>query len=177
MGGLTLREVARRARLSHAAPGRLFGDLRGMLTAFAVRGFHELARREQEAIAAAPTGSDALAAVGRAYVQFALDEPEAFDLMFREEHLDVSDPAYVEATTAALGALFDALKRAFGEGSIRDEDRTAVAVAAWSLVHGLATLHAGGRLRERIPDDPKDLAERITALFVAALRAHAQAEP
>jgi AcrR family transcriptional regulator len=166
---LTLRAVARRAGLSHAAPGKLFGDRRGLLTAFATAGYAKFADRLHAALDAATDGPDALRATGRAYVAFAVEEPEAFDLMFRLEHLHRRDPAFVRESTRAFGALRAALDRCVAEGGFDGVEPPTVLVGAWSLVHGLATLYADGRLAGRVPANPTDLARAITDLFVAGL--------
>src|SRR6188472_4307538 len=73
--GLSLRKVAAKAGLSHAAPGVLFGGRAAMLTEYAAEGFRALGRRLDQAERQSPDGVAALAAAGTAYVLFAVDEP------------------------------------------------------------------------------------------------------
>jgi AcrR family transcriptional regulator len=144
----TLREVARRADVSHAAPYNHFADKSALLAEVAVLGFEAL---RQDMAAAARPGSgashDALAGIGTTYVLFGVRNPAHYRLMFgpdladRERH-----PTLAVASDAAFAALTDALAagQATGElrpGSVRDQ-----ALAAWSLVHGLTMLLIDRRL-------------------------------
>src|ERR1700722_1777730 len=83
--GISLRAVARRAGVSHAAPKYYFSDRAALLTAVAAQGFAELA----SALRQVPS---ALAALGHAYITFALASPALFDLMFRPTELHPADP-------------------------------------------------------------------------------------
>jgi AcrR family transcriptional regulator len=140
VGGVSLRELARRAGVSHAAPVHHFGDKAGLLTAIAVEGFEELAaalRRAWE-----ETGS--FLEVGVAYVAFAIARPGHFAVMFRPDAYRRDDPALVRARAAARAVLEGTVGQAAGPR--RGRDRARAAIAAWSLVHGLATLWLGGNL-------------------------------
>src|SRR6201991_3728590 len=93
--GFTLREAARRAGVSPAAPAHHFADARGLLTAVALLGFQEFGEALRKADAAG--GSDPerrLQEQGMAYVRFALEHPARFQLMFREERLDAMDEEF-----------------------------------------------------------------------------------
>jgi AcrR family transcriptional regulator len=166
---VSVREVARRARVSHAAPAHHFRNKSGLLTAFAAQGFDRLADMMGETIAAsrAHEPPDVLAAMGRGYVRFALEHPAHFAIMFRDDLLDTRDEAYVRASGRAYGPLIGILRTAAEQGYL-ESDPVVVAASAWSLVHGLATLWLGGRLPERTgASDPHALADAVTALFVS----------
>src|SRR5204862_2822943 len=75
VGALSLRDVARRAGVSHAAPAHHFGDRAGVLTAIAIEGFEELA-------AATRTAGGDLVEGGLAYIRWALDHPAHYQVMF-----------------------------------------------------------------------------------------------
>lgn len=168
---VSVREVARRARVSHAAPAHHFRNKSGLLTAFAAQGFDRLADTVAEMIAAshATTPPEVLAAMGRAYVRFAVENPEHFAIMFRTELLDVADPALVRASDRAYDALI-ATTRAAAAGGFTRVDAQLAATAAWALVHGLATLWLSGRLQVRTGViDPNALADAITHLFVTSV--------
>lgn len=166
---VSIREVARRARVSHAAPAHHFRNKSGLLTAFAAQGFDRLADMMAEAIAASRASAppDVLAAMGRGYVRFAIENPSHFAIMFREDLLDEEDEAYRRASARAYGPLVGILRVAAEQGYL-ESDPVVVAASAWSLVHGLATLWLGGRLQERTgASDPHALADAMTALFVS----------
>jgi AcrR family transcriptional regulator len=168
---VSIREVARRARVSHAAPSHHFRNKSGLLTAFAAQGFDRLADTVGETIATsrAATPREVLAAMGRAYVRFALEHPEHFAIMFRMELLDERDPDLVRASDRAYDALIATTRGAAAQGLLA-ADPTVAAAAAWSLVHGLSTLWLSGRLQPRTGAiDPHQLADAVTHLFVTAV--------
>ena len=168
---VSIREVARRTRVSHAAPSHHFRNKSGLLTAFATQGFDRLADTIGETIAAsrATTPPAVLAAMGRGYVRFALENPEHFAIMFRTELLDEREPDFVRASDRAYHALIAVTQAAAREDRLAS-DPTVVAAAAWSLVHGLATLWLSGRLQLRTgASDPSQLADAVTNLFVTTV--------
>jgi AcrR family transcriptional regulator len=139
----SLRETARRAGVSPAAPAHHFGDARGLLTAIATDGFQALG----DALEAADVGKDRPARIrsqGQAYVRFALERPARFMLMWRKAIIDVDDPAHVEAGRRAFEILDHAVR---GEDADRNGPRDpalAPSIAAWSIVHGFALLALDG---------------------------------
>ncbi len=153
-GGISLRELARRAGVSHAAPAHHFGDKVGLLTAIAVEGFDLFADELNAAFAA--TGS--FLEVGVAYVGFAVRNRAHFEVMFRPEMLRVGDPALATARERSRQALYGPL------GSVAlapGVDSLRAGVAAWALVHGLATLYLDGNLPPALGNDPEPIAREI----------------
>jgi len=143
-----------------------------MLAAFAAEGYRQLAASVQEEIARSEceSAADQLAAVGRGYVRFATAQPEYFEVMFRPDALDSQVVELIEAADAAYRLLVDTMARCEAEGCLAGRDPVVVGVAAWSLVHGLASLWLSGRLGERIPvSDPMELAAAVSDLFVSAV--------
>lgn len=140
--GFSLREAARRAGVSPAAPGHHFGDARGLLTAVATRAFRDFG----DALEAGDAGTcrmERLRGIGMAYVRFALANRARFELMWRKSMLDREDAAFCEAGERA----FDILDRiARGEGAGEGPDLTAMApsIAGWSIVHGFVQLALSG---------------------------------
>jgi len=135
--GFSLREAARRAGVTPAAPAHHFGDVRGLLTAIATRGFVRLGEALGEADRrAGPDRKARLHAQGRAYVEFALTHPASFELMWRKAVLDPDDPAYAEAGAAA----FHILRRAVEGPEPPPEDASPAVIACWAVVHGYARL-------------------------------------
>ncbi len=168
IGFVSIREVARRADVSHAAPAHHFGSKSGLLTAFAVQGYEQLAVQVRERItdAGAVTPPDVLAVMGQAYVRFAIGHPEHFGIMYPGDGLQHRDADYRRATDGCYGPLMDVIRRAAAEGYLVD-DPVVVAAAAWSLVHGLASLWLSGRIQERTgASDPTRMTDGVTRLFV-----------
>lgn len=178
LSALSLRKAAAAAGVSHGAPGALFGDFAGMLTAYACRAFDRLGARMTSELAAATTGPAAVAATGRGYIAFAREEPEAFLLMFRKDLLHPQEPTLVAARERCFAVLTKALERSVVEGRLTAQRLPLVRVAAWSLVHGLASL----RLTEAIPEQAgggeAELARAMTDLFArSVLAAPGSTEP
>jgi AcrR family transcriptional regulator len=136
----TLREVARRAGVSHNAPYRHFRDKDDLLAAVAAQGFDGLTVEMKKAMAKGRTATERLSLAGRGYVQFALQSPQHISVMF--ETPVPSD----KAAQRAFQTLLDAIAAVQAEGDLPNGDPHALAVAAWSGVHGLAKLAIGGRL-------------------------------
>src|ERR671919_1570106 len=134
--GFTLREVARRAGVSHAAPSHHFGDRGGLIRAIVAESFELLG--EGLAAAASGAGDDPIhriAAMGLAYVEFALDNPERYRLMFRTELSQAgTSEAPTDADAAGGGAfaiLMAAVQEAADQGLLREGvDAGAAAVTA-----------------------------------------------
>jgi len=169
VGFVSLREVARRARVSHGAPAKHFRNKAGMLTAFATQGYGLLAETVVAEMARAAAGGPAahLAAIGRAYVRFAVKHQAHFEIMFRLDWLDKNDEAFVAAGEAAYGLLSATVAACDEAGLLAGRSPEIVAVAAWSMVHGLAALWVGGRLQGRLStDDSNAVAAEVSRLFV-----------
>jgi AcrR family transcriptional regulator len=116
--GFTLREAARRAGVSPAAPAHHFEDARGLLTAVALLGFQEFGEALRKADAAG--GSDPerrLQAQGQAYVRFALEHPARFQLMFRKERLDAASAELAAVAKQSYDVLEGAIRAATGTPS------------------------------------------------------------
>lgn len=152
MEGLSLRAAARAVGVSHAAPKNHFGDLTGLLSELAALGFRQFT--------AVLRKGDGFRGVGREYVQFALDHPALFLLMFRGERLDASRPALGEAIAESRQALADGAASSMGlpTGAPPGRAQLAHMVGAWALVHGFAMLLIDGRLDTVLrnwPDGPE----------------------
>jgi AcrR family transcriptional regulator len=158
---LSLRAVARRAGVSPAAPYRHYADREALVSAVAAVGYRELAER----LAAAhplPSNPEQLASVAVAYVQFALERPALFRIMFGEP-CDRDSDERVAATTAVSVYVRGIVERVFP-----DSDAEPLATAIWALVHGLAFLHLDGKL---VAPNPAAVAERVTVAIHALLTA------
>jgi AcrR family transcriptional regulator len=166
---LSMREVARRAHVSHAAPAHHYGNKRGLLTALAAQGYERLGACIVDQMQAldARTAAQLLDATGRGYIRFARENPAHFSVMFRVELLDERDPVYLAAADACFGLLMAAVQQGAREGVLGARDPETVAVSAWSLVHGFAALWNDGRLRDRVSERSPDVwGERLCRMFV-----------
>jgi len=175
LGSFSLREVARRAGVSHAAPGYHFGDARGLLTSVAIEGFDTLF----QAIAAAAIGLadpvDRLKAIGRAYVRVGVDYPAHCEVIFRADVIDANDPrlqeaghrayAVLESTVADIAAQYDPAL-----------DVPAAARLCWSMVQGLVQLQPTFDQLDPTLDIAsvtiEDRAEQFCDLLLAGLIGH-----
>lgn len=149
LAALSMREVARRAGVTHQAPYHHFADRESILAELVTQGFGDLTRRLARANARAASGERLAAAIdsGQAYVGFALDHPGLFRIMFRPEVCDPARfPAAQVAGTAARGELLRLVRLLHGS-----DDSEAVASVYWAQVHGLACLMVDGPLAQALP--------------------------
>ena len=136
----SLRSVAKRAGVSHAAPAHHFGDTTGLLTALAALGFQDfLATQHAFEARAKKTSRDQLVAAGLGYIGFARARPALFKLMFGSERTDYENKLLKTAAEAAIAHLMAQVKLV---GSTEAQDVTAV----WATAHGLADLIIAGRI-------------------------------
>lgn len=142
--GTSVREVARRSGVSHAAAAYHFGDRAGLLTAVAAEGYRLL----HEALNTARAQGSFLE-VGVAYVQFSIDHPAHFDVMFQPDLYDPEDPDLRAARAETAAILYGSRET--------DDAGLAAGVAAWSIVHGLATLWRNGNLPAALGDDALEI--------------------
>lgn len=164
VGGLSLREAARRAGVSHGAPAHHFGDKLGMLTAYSIRGLAIFGDHMRSAAAAVDTPDEKIKAIGLSYLQFAMEEPDYFGVMFRAELNHQDDQPFVSASEDCFNVLKEiATELALtNDTEAQDAEGTAVAIRAWSMVHGLATLWLDGAMSHLWDgDDIYELALKI----------------
>jgi AcrR family transcriptional regulator len=150
MEGFTLREAARRAGVSPAAPAHHFGNATGLLTDVAIKGFEELTRRLRQArLEPVQDNAPRLHALGMAYVCFALDYPGRFHLMFANNRLKEKDERLARAALQAHDELRLAAKEYLAGRDYGDPTDTEIArtmSSAWSLAHGFAHLALAGKM-------------------------------
>ncbi|MFF7243437.1 TetR/AcrR family transcriptional regulator [Embleya sp. NPDC008237] len=159
IGAISLRDLARRAGVSHAAPAHHFGDRTGLLTAIAAEGYGLLADALAEV---APGGSEALRELGVRYVRFALAHPAHFEVMNRPHVVDGTDPELLRLRARAGASLRGGVA---GVPAERRGDMDRAVLAAWSLAHGYATLCLSGGIPEA--GDPADTFRALAGMLFA----------
>ncbi|MYV98317.1 TetR/AcrR family transcriptional regulator [Streptomyces sp. SID3343] len=141
VNAISLRDLARRAGVSHAAPAHHFGDKTGLLTAIAAEGYGLLADALAEI---EPGGLDALRELGVRYVLFALAHPGHFEVMNRAQVVDETDAELIDQKQRAGASLRAGV---LGVPDDRRGDGDQAVLAAWSLAHGYASLYLSGSVR------------------------------
>ncbi len=142
----TLREVARRAGVSHNAPYRHFPDRDDLLAAVAAQGFRELNDAMLDAVRGKRNSLTRLKHAGLAYVEFALRRPEHFTVMFDAAVSEHQTPDSAEAAGQAFKTLLSLVKASQDEGRLPSGDLRRLALLAWTMVHGIAKLATAKRL-------------------------------
>jgi len=187
---LSMRDLARRAGVSHAAPTHHFGDKAGLLTAFAAEGFEQLAK----ALATSRLASNSFLELGVTYIRFAMTRRALFEVMFRPDLYRPADPDLLAAREKAADALYAAVAdlpdtilpapaellagadvkvpaRAARPGAAQAAPAAVrmAGLAAWSMAHGFATLWLTGAF----PDRDVDPTEMARVLFTELNRDYA----
>lgn len=164
IAALGLREIARRAGVSHGAPRRYFATHHALLSAIARRGFADLRARFEAAIAAGASPRDRLAALARTYVGYALEQRGMFELMFRHDLLDSErhgseQPRLRESTLPLFEIIVGLITQCRTEQEQEARPGGApssagpapspgvTAAALWSNLHGIAQLWAWDSLQ------------------------------
>jgi AcrR family transcriptional regulator len=172
VAGFSLREVARRAHVSHAAPAHHFGDAAGLLTAVAIEGFEHLEAEVTAAVDGVDDPVDALVALGRAYVAVSLAHPGHCAVLFRKDVLCGDSPEYREAGDRAFGVLLAGVQRLADERA-PELDVLEASQLCWAAMQGLVGLHPtmvelGSNHGVAVPGI-EELAERFTRQLVHGL--------
>ncbi|WP_406480852.1 TetR/AcrR family transcriptional regulator [Streptomyces platensis] len=161
---LSLREIARRAGVSHGAPRRHFPTHLSLLSAIARQGFADLADQVATHIDDHRTDPRAqLMALGRGYLDFALTHRGMFELMFRHDLLESDHLGLRETSLPLFQILVDLVSRAQPQSDVPPQ---VVAGALWSNLHGIAQLWRWGSLQLATGADD------VEPLLRAALDAH-----
>ncbi|MGW8782977.1 TetR/AcrR family transcriptional regulator [Streptomyces sp. NPDC055796] len=179
---LGLREIARRAGVSHGAPRRYFPTHQSLLSAIARRGFADLGGRFAAAVEGTSSPREQVRALGCAYVGYALEHRGMFELMFRHDLLDSEaaentgeetpgprQPKLRETTVPLFRLLVGLVSRCRTDG-----DPEVITAALWANLHGVAQLWAWGSLPLMLEARPTVGIERLVG---AALDAHLGSDP
>ena len=174
VAGLSLREAAKLAGVSHAAPYRHFRDKAALLEAVATAGFDRLAASMEEVRRRYPGDPEAqLRAAGHAYVLWATRNPERTHLMFGGL---MKDPEISEALESAAERAFEGIRRIVDEGrqcgAFAGGSTESLVTTAWATVHGLTMLVLGsGKVTVADEDELDALTERICDTILDGIRA------
>lgn len=143
----TLREVARQAGVSHAAPYKHFVDKATLLAEISLIGFDRLRETLASSVSPEPASFRAeIFAMAENYMRFASTNPGLYRLMFSTDTGSVPDIHMNDRALSALGVLVELLEFGQAEGQLRKRDVRGQAAACWALMHGLALLHIDGLL-------------------------------
>lgn len=167
--GFSLRDAARRAGVSPGAPAHHFGNANGLLTEVTLLAYAEL-DRYLTAAEADESPPARLRALSTAYINFALDHPGRFRLMFRKDLVNRDDPRYREVSEQALIRFARAAARAEGrdlDDMVRERAFGAI-IAAWSTAHGLATLALEDKFDPILPGGRREFLDSLLPDTLAA---------
>jgi AcrR family transcriptional regulator len=165
--GLTLRGVAARAGVSHAAPAHHFPNIKSLITELCTIGFlrfHETI--SQKCAAAAQDARSQLRAANSGYMAFATSQPELFRLMFSTPASDWTDKYLCAASLRARAQLADICGPASDAlGLSSSADRGRLERLVWSCAHGHAHLLIEGRLSGQGPENGSDILDITSLIF------------
>lgn len=166
---LTLRAAAQAAGVSAAAPYRHFADREALLAATLAQAFGELAQALESARNAAPDPVAAYLAVGHAYLGFATAHPRLYRVMFGVECNKPEHPGLIAAEHGAFGVVLQAARDCGDAGLIGERLPEHVALAGWTTVHGLASLHVDDVLGIVLPIELPDAARALFSILIEGI--------
>lgn len=167
---LTLRGAAQKAGVSAAAPYRHFADRDALLAEVIIEGFDELTAATEAARVAANDPGSAYLAVGEAYLRFAAMHPSLYRLMFGIERHKPDYPALLASGQRAFGVVLRAAQECSTAGLTGSRLPEHVALAGWSMVHGLASLHVDGVLGLVLPVPLPDAAAALFSILTDGVK-------
>lgn len=171
ISALTLRAVARRVGVTHAAPYRHFADKRALLAAVAQRGFEQLLTSIHNAIRPADEAISRLNQTASAYVHFAVDNPALFRLMFGPELSDKTPyPDLAAAADNAFAVIPTIIVEAQAAGVVRQGDPQQLAMTMWSIGHGTAALLLDDQLPPGVEPDVNAVIAQATHTLYFGLK-------
>jgi len=162
----SLRDVARKAGVSHAAPYRHYESKRELMAEIAAQGFEAL----RDALEAATSTSQEspgrqLARTGEAYVRFGLEQPALYRLMFGPSLVSNRPARLQDAASGAFGVLREVMRSCWtgdpGDEAVIQQQ----ALLAWAQVHGITMLALDGWL-EKGGGDAEALMERVARTWL-----------
>ena len=156
----SLRDLSVKSGVTHAAAYRHFSSKKEILVAVAEQGFAGLSERFKNILLKNPKNIEEL---GVAYVQFAIEHPHHFKVMF---HPDVKTLESSDAETSlghqTFSYLLSSVEANKKSGNFIDQDSQLIAMTAWAAVHGLATLIVNESLGQKMKADSIFMAQKLT---------------
>lgn len=172
--GVTVRAAARRAGVSSGAPFRHFPNRTALMTVVAEEAMSRF-RAEIDAALAAAAGADPLrrfAAIGEAYLHWALGNPTHFQVISTRSLIDFDGSAALKRDNEAIRRLMEeTLREAQEGGQLREPDLAGISLAGRALVYGLARMHADGHFAQWAEpgETPEAAMRRAFELFLRGL--------
>lgn len=161
---LTLREIAKHAKVSHSAPYRHFRDKDDLMTAVAAEGFEMLVKETHKRFETIP--DDPLSRFresGLAYIDFAIAHSSHFRVMFGlGDNRKQTPPALKKASGESFNILLDSITACQEKKYVKAGDPMELALCAWSIVHGFAMLYIEGYVKKFDCEANQRLKELIT---------------
>ena len=144
--GVTLRGIAKSLGRSHTAAYRYFGGKSEIFAAARIAAYDRFAERQEQVAREVDEPRERLACLGAAYVQFAIDEPDAYRLMFElKPPPEVGSDAMSRAEERTWLPLRDSIVAAVDAGLLA-HDPEQLAHLFWAALHGIVSLHLAGKL-------------------------------
>jgi len=165
--GVTLRSLARELGVSPMTPYRYFANKEELFAMVRTEAFRRFADAQRDAVEGIDDPEDALRVLGRAYISFALDQPDAYHIMFELLQAPAGTYPELEAEQArAFSYLHEAVEASVRAGRMEGGSLERAHIL-WAQVHGLVSLHLAGKLVMGC-----SLQELVSAVFDEPLRAH-----
>ena len=162
---LTLRAVSRAAGVTQAAPYRHFADRRELIAATAEAGFQRLQERMLETVGQAQ-GRVGLKQVAIAYVAFALENAAVYRVMFGPEVANTDDlPGLRQTARGVLGFVAEGISQLQQAGAVGQGDPLLMAIATWSMLHGVVMLTLDGQTSS-VGKDVDSVVEEATRMMM-----------
>ena len=152
LGGLSLRRVAKQAGVSHAAPYAHFKDKQALIAAISTEGFKQLYSQIETVKKTHQAEPETLLIeTAWAYVQFALNEPDRFKLMFSSVlEKEKEYPDFVEISQNNFQQLVEVVELCQRANILKDGDSDLIALSVWGTVHGFVSLLLEGQISHTV---------------------------
>lgn len=175
INAFTIREIAKRAGVSHAAPYRHFRDKEDILFAVAKEGFDMMVAETKKRSAKYPDDPFARYSIsGISYIDFAISHPSHYRVMFSSgEHISNFPEDLIFSSTESFKLLTDTIRECQEKNIIKEGNTHEFALASWAIVHGYAKLYIDGFIDDRediFPNKKEKLKYVVAEMLYSGLR-------